>query len=116
MGPVPYFHESSTPPSDCWVNSGIFFDCLLTELEDPYIYFTGATYIPFANMKRISFDYAILGQGIQKIYVNDTKSGERFPVTFPAPTTKIKLLVCSQYRGRTVQYPFIQVRRALMGW
>lgn len=68
-------------------------------------------------MKRISFDYATLGQGIRKIYVNDTKSGERFPVVFPAPPTEMKLIVCSQYMGRrTVQYPFIQVRRALMGW
>lgn len=62
-------------------------------------------------MKRISFDYAILGQGIRKIYVNDTKTNERFPVAFHAPQTEMKLLVCSHFRGRTVQYPFIQVRR-----
>lgn len=109
-GPEPYFYEEPYPPDHCWVNSG-YLIARLTELQDPSIYFTWATYIPFTNMKRIDIDFLSMGPGIRDIHVNDDdpRDSRRYlTVTFNEPPTELKILACSEGIFPVFHFPFIQ--------
>lgn len=84
----------------------------LTELKDPFIYFIRATYIPFANMTRTSFDFDP-GVGTAAIYVNDSEQGERHSVALLEPPTMLKFVMC-QESCLHYHYPFIQVSLSVL--
>lgn len=91
----------------------------LSQVGGPFIHFIQATYVPFAGMKRISFDIHP-GYGIKNIYTNDSNpkqdedihtdilatKQEGYSVAFSEPPTTLKLLICL-YFG--VYSPIIQV-------
>jgi uncharacterized protein YukJ len=68
-------------------------DSKLTKLEDPLLYFIRATYTPFTNITRISFDFDP-GVGIADIYVNKEEQNGKYPVTFDEPPTILKFVAC----------------------
>ena len=107
------------PPSNAWVTPGFLPESKLSDVGGPFIHSIQASYVPFAGMKRISFDIHP-GYGIKKIYTNDpnprqdeykhtdilaTKQ-EGYSVAFSEPPTTLKFLICS-YFG--LYSPIIQV-------
>ena len=59
----------------------------LSEIGGPFIHFIQATYVPFAGMKRISFDIHP-GYGIKKIYTNDSNPKQEEDINTEILATK----------------------------
>ena len=113
-GPEPYFHSAPFPPTNSLVKPGLPIKSKLTELNDALMYFTPAQYVPFTDMKRVTFAVERMTTGLMDMYANgdvtspwvNTNRSLWHSFNFNKPPATMKLMVC---QSLTYQYPFIQV-------
>lgn len=84
---------------------------MIIERKDPHIYFIKASYTPFTDMKRISFDMNP-HNGVMGVYTNDSKKKEEHSVAFYEPPTTLKFVVChvphTDDRYQTIQVSLVK--------
>lgn len=119
-GAEPYFQSLLSPPQDSWVDSSFHVETDLTISDDPFAYFTRATYIPFNTIKNITFDIDPGRLGINQITANDPNPNSpewKTSIYFQDPPTELRFFVCGVSIGtfHTFQYPFLQVCSDLKG-
>ncbi|KAK2807224.1 hypothetical protein FQN50_005511 [Emmonsiellopsis sp. PD_5] len=79
VGAEPFFNGTARPPESCWVDSEFPVESELTTMEDPFIYFTKATYIPFTKMEKIVLDVDYSRFGIIDIDPNGIEHPWKYP-------------------------------------